>query len=196
VKPPTEVESKARKTAGSPGGSIRSLNAYGDESDSESDKSDTENRGRSPIEKGVSSAMSNEKAEPGRSSPSGTPRIKLKLSKPVSAASGSSNSGPDLGEIASKMAKKRQRLEEEEEEGGLANLMGGGRPGTPRGKSEDPSTKERFASLGSAVKDAGKKIKLNFGFGSKKGENKSETSSATRKTEAAKESLDETKEKR
>jgi hypothetical protein len=83
--------------------------------------------------------------------------------------------------MAAKMAKKRLRQEEEEEEGGLANLMSGGRPGTPRAnKTEDPTAKERFAGIGTAVKDAGKKIKLNFGFG-KKGETKGEGSESNPK---------------
>ena len=83
----------------------------------------------------------------------------------------------NLGEMAARIATRRARqIEEEEDEDGLANLMSGGRPGTPRAvKTEDPSTKERFGGISTAVKDAGKKIKLNFGF-RKKGENKGDAS--------------------
>lgn len=175
-----KVETKPRKIpASSSGGSIRSLSLdYSDESDSDTERPEKEPPERSgsfsPGSRGTlepSPIPANEVASSSSSSTSSTstPRLKFKLSKSPAPAGDS-----DLGEMAAKMAKKRLRQEEEEEEGGLANLMSGGRPGTPRAnKTEDPTAKERFAGIGTAVKDAGKKIKLNFGFG-KKGETKGE----------------------
>jgi protein phosphatase-4 regulatory subunit 3 len=175
-----KVETKPRKVVNTTsGGSVRSLSLdYSDESDSDTERPDlekgSEGRGEpsSPVAKGSLEASHFAADEASSSlsatSPS-TPRIKLKLGK---AESTPETPDADLGEMAAKMAKKRLRQEEEEEEGGLANLMSGGRPGTPRAsKADDPTAKERFANIGTAVKDAGKKIKLNFGFG-KKGESK------------------------
>ena len=172
-----KIETKPRKVVNtSSGGSVRSLSLdYSDESDSDTERpaletgSEEHGAPSSPVSKGSLEA-SPFGADEGSSSNSATspstPRIKLKLKSTTEPPDA------DLGEMAAKMAKKRLREEEEEEEGGLANLMSGGRPGTPRAsKTDDPTAKERFANIGTAVKDAGKKIKLNFGFG-KRGESK------------------------
>jgi len=175
-----KVETKPRKVINtSSGGSVRSLSLdYSDESDSDTERPDLKTGSGEPDDPSSSPSKgsleashfaADEASSPNPVTSPSTPRIKLKLSKTESA---SETPDSDLGEMAAKMAKKRLRQEEEEEEGGLANLMSGGRPGTPRAsKTDDPTAKERFANIGTAVKDAGKKIKLNFGFG-KKGESK------------------------
>ncbi len=94
------------------------------------------------------------------------PRIKLKVKTATSPEA--------LGALAMKMSQKRQREEAEEEEGGLAGLMSGGRPGTPRGPPGKPepqrsATPKSSNALSSVMRETSKKIKLNLGFGKKLG---------------------------
>lgn len=194
----TSGETRPRKVAATQsGGSLRSLNLeYGDESDSDSERSGSEKDGQvaGPKSPAPGLAPSPLPAQEGSASPS-TPRIKLKISKGLASPSTStvalstttSSDEPspkpaadsELGEMAMQMAQKRAREEEDEDSSGLASLMSGGRPGTPRtnktmmdsksGNGSGTPSKDRFSGIGSAVKDAGKKIKLNLGFTKKTG---------------------------
>lgn len=95
-------------------------------------------------------------------------RIKLKLNSPAAPA------GQDLDEIASRMAKKRKQ-ETEQDDDGFGNLLTTNRPATPKPTKAEQNQiiKEKPPSgvvgLGLAMKDAGKKLKINLGFGRKSG---------------------------
>lgn len=141
---------------------------YGDDSDSDTDvehRESPEQRGRSntqsPIGGGLAPSPMPAAEESSAESPSR--RLKLKVQ-----TTGLASPAEDLGEMATKMSKKRMR-EADEDEGGLADLMSGGRPGTPRtGRMEEVhGARDRLTGLGSSMKDAGRKIKLNLGFGKK-----------------------------
>ena len=109
-------------------------------------------------------------SEASGSNPPASPsnRIKLKLS------SASTPAGQDLDEITSRMAKKRKQ-ETEQDDDGFGNLLANNRPATPKPtKSEQTQIMREkppsgVVGLGLAMKDAGKKLKINLGFGRKSG---------------------------
>jgi len=145
---------------------------YDDASDSDSsDGASPKTTKRSPSLEGSEPGQALAPSPLNLESGSPSPRIKLKVQKP---------SLPEaLGEVAMKMSQKRQREEEEEEESGLAGLMSGGRPGTPRtmkptlGNDEvTPSARKSSNALSAAMRETSKKIKLNLGFGRKDPNNK------------------------
>jgi hypothetical protein len=87
----------------------------------------------------------------------------------------SAPAGQDLDEVASRMAKKRKQ-ETEQDEDSFGNLLTGHKAATPKtNKAEQsPNIREKAPSgvvgLGLAMKDAGKKLKINLGFGRKSGQ--------------------------
>lgn len=93
-------------------------------------------------------------------------RIRLKLNSPSTPA------GQDLDEIASRMAKKRKQ-EMEQDDDGFGNLLSNSKPGTPKPTKAEQNQIIRekppsgVVGLGLAMKDAGKKLKINLGFGRK-----------------------------
>jgi hypothetical protein len=93
-------------------------------------------------------------------------RLKLKVGTPLPPA------GEDLDEIASRMAKKRKQ-ETEQDDDSFGSLLTGSKAAASKSvKTEQiPNIREKPPSgvvgLGLAMKDAGKKLKINL-FGSKK----------------------------
>ncbi|GHJ88221.1 hypothetical protein NliqN6_4623 [Naganishia liquefaciens] len=107
---------------------------------------------------------SNTSASPGT-------RIKLKLNSPNSPWT---PAGQDLDEITSRMTKKRKQ-EIEQDEDGFGSLLTNSRPATPKPSKTEQTQLLRekpsggVVGLGLAMKDAGKKLKINLGFGRKSG---------------------------
>ena len=171
-------ETKPRKIpASSSSGSVRSLSLdYSDESDSDTERPEKDPPERSGSDSPGERPTLDRSAFPNDQSSAAAKGVPVGYRVIKQSAQGSIIQ-KNLGEMAARIATRRARqIEEEEDEDGLANLMSGGRPGTPRAaKTEDPSAKERFGGISTAVKDAGKKIKLNFGF-RKKGETKGDAS--------------------
>ncbi len=103
------------------------------------------------------------------------PKLRFRLGRKASPSSSLGEVASKIDEAAAKMSQKRHRQEEAEEEGGMAGLMSGGRPGTPRmARQDDKSSDQRTApkssnALSNAMRETSKKIKLNLGFGRKLG---------------------------
>jgi protein phosphatase-4 regulatory subunit 3 len=170
------VRSDGATTAGGPPGKKMAPGGlgldYDDASDSDSsDSASPKATKRSPLLGGSEAGQALAPSPLDLESGGPSPRIKLKVPKA---------SLPEaLGEVAMKMSQKRQRAEEEEDEGGLAGLMSGGRPGTPRtmkpamGKDDEPRSAPKSSNaLSTAMRETSKKIKLNLGFGKKDPNNK------------------------
>ncbi|KAJ9098807.1 hypothetical protein QFC19_006284 [Naganishia cerealis] len=178
--PPTKVtklDSKSRPFSGG----VLGLD-YDDGSDSDSSEASPKTPG---LDKGLRpsapirnestnalapSAMEDKDLSGPNPSPSPESKIRLKLN---------ASPGPvaqDLDDVASRIAKKRKQ-ETEQDDDGLASLLNSNKftAGKPsRGEHQKPTpNKEKTASgvagLGLAMKDAGKKLKINLGFGKKSG---------------------------
>lgn len=175
-KPPMEVHAgqkrkRVRSDNISPGKRIAPKSAglgldYDDASDSDGSEGASPKSNRSPLLGAIPSLAPSPIDPDGLGSPSGSaPRLKLKVRK--------ASSPEALGAVAMKMTQKRQREEAEEEEGGLAGLMSGGRPGTPRGPPGKPDPQRAAPkssnALSNVMRETSKKIKLNLGFGKKLG---------------------------
>ncbi|KAJ9124080.1 hypothetical protein QFC22_000875 [Naganishia vaughanmartiniae] len=177
--PPTKITRLGTRARSFSGG-ILGLD-YDDGSDS--DSSETSPQTTTGLDKGLrpSAPIRNESTNVLASSamedkhsagndPSSSPGNKLRLKLNASP-------GPipqDLDDVASRMAKKR-RQEIEQDDDGLAILLNNNKSTTSKpskGDQQKPTgNKEKapsgVAGLGLAMKDAGKKLKINLGFGKK-----------------------------
>ncbi|KAJ9106115.1 hypothetical protein QFC21_001257 [Naganishia friedmannii] len=179
ITPPTKI-TKLGIRARSFSGGVLGLD-YDDGSDSDSSEASPQTPG---LDKGLrpsapirnestnllaSSAMEDQESVGTDTSSSPGNKLRLKLD---------ASPGPvpqDLDDVASRIAKKR-RQETEQDDDGLANLLNNNkstasRPSSKGDQQKLTGNKEKTASgvagLGLAMKDAGKKLKINLGFGKK-----------------------------
>jgi hypothetical protein len=146
---------------------------YDDGSDSDSSEAspltparDRGLRPSAPIQNESTNSIDNKEASGSNPPSSPGTRIRLKLNSPSAPA------GQDLDEIANRMAKKRKQ-ETEQEDDGFGNLLSNNKPATPKPTKAEQNQIIRekppsgVVGLGLAMKDAGKKLKINLGFGRK-----------------------------
>jgi hypothetical protein len=176
--PPTKVTRLGTRARSFSGG-VLGLD-YDDGSDSDSSEASPQTPG---LDKGLRpsapirnestnvlapSAMEDKESEENDSSSSPGNKLRLKLN---------ASPGPvprDLDDVASRIAKKR-RQETEQDDDGLAILLNNNKSSASKPSKGDhqksignkDKTTGGVAGLGLAMKDAGKKLKINLGFGKK-----------------------------